>query len=279
MNLPFDPLVSTWFTESFGKATAVQEEAWPLIAQGRDVLAIAPTGSGKTLTAFLSALSRFIDGSWDPQTLCVLYVSPLKALNEDIRRNLIEPVEALKQRAQAGNPVFGIRVETRSGDTPQAERRRFLVRPPSILAITPESLAIMLLNPKGREILSGIKCLVIDEIHAVMGTKRGAFLSCQIDRLSRIIEKQNTGSAQPRQFQRIALSATVNPPETAAEFAGGIDKAGKKQPLAIVNPPIEKKIHFTIEFPPEPKDYSAEGAFRYGARYAVLVRYIIEKIR
>ena len=281
MTLPFHPLVSTWFTETYGKPTTVQEEAWPLIVEGKDILAIAPTGSGKTLTAFLSAISRFIDGSWDPAKLCVLYVSPLKALNEDIRRNLIEPIEALKQRAQLmhcaemDNPVYRIRVETRSGDTPQSERRRFLLHPPSILAVTPESLAILLLSPKGRTILSTIKYLVIDEIHAVMGTKRGAFLSCQIDRLMRIVFCHGGKSVS---FQRIALSATVNPPELAAEFAGGIDLSGKKQKLAIVVPPAKKNIHFTVEFPPEPADTSTEGKFRYGPRYAVLVNYILERI-
>ncbi|MCL1929338.1 MAG: DEAD/DEAH box helicase, partial [Treponema sp.] len=293
MPLPFHPLVNSWFTETYNKPTAVQEEAWPLIVKGKDILAIAPTGSGKTLTAFLFGLSRFIDGSWDTGKLCVLYVSPLKALNEDIRRNLIEPIEMLKQRAEAvysaetrqgrgsppDNPVFRIRVETRSGDTPQSERRRFLIHPPSILAVTPESLAILLLNPKGREILSHIKYLVVDEIHAIMGTKRGAFLSCQIDRLKRIIEKHNNNSESSRLFQRVALSATVNPPELAAEFAGSTDKNGNKQRLLIVAPPAEKKISFTVEFPPESDEVSVEGRFRYGPRYAVLVKYILEHIR
>jgi len=295
MTLPFHPLVSAWFTETYGKPTAVQEEAWPLIAAERDILAIAPTGSGKTLTAFLAALSRFIEDAWNPEELCVLYVSPLKALNEDIRRNLVEPIEALKRRAGAAaaedSPLFRIRVETRSGDTPQSERRRFLLHPPSILAVTPESLAILLLNPRGREVLSHIKFLVIDEIHAVMGTKRGAFLSCQIDRLLRVTGKD---------FQRVALSATVNPPNTAAEFAGGLvrgkDGAYKQRPLVVVAPPAEKKISFSVMFPPGPENFAegnaagenaaaattvamtaSEGAM-YGTRYAILVNHILERI-
>jgi len=299
MPLPFHPLVSAWFTETYGKPTSVQEEAWPLIAAERDILAIAPTGSGKTLTAFLAALSRFVEGAWNPEELCVLYVSPLKALNEDIRRNLVEPIEALKRRSRAGtatagagtaqagavaaedSPLFRIRVETRSGDTPQSERRRFLLHPPSILAVTPESLAILLLNPRGREVLSHIKFLVIDEIHAVMGTKRGAFLSCQIDRLLRIAGKD---------FQRVALSATVNPPNTAAEFAGGLvrgkDHLYKQRPLVVVAPPAEKKISFSVMFPPGPENFAegnaaavtaSEGAM-YGTRYAILVNHILERI-
>jgi ATP-dependent Lhr-like helicase len=261
----FHPLVAGWFTETFGAPTAVQEAAWPLIAKGEDLLAVAPTGSGKTLTAFLAALSRFIDGSWDPEKLTVLYVSPLKALNEDIRRNLIEPVEALRKKAAAAAlPFPGIRVETRSGDTPQAERRRFLIRPPSVLAVTPESLAILLLNPRGREALSQVRYLVLDEIHAVMGTKRGAFLSCQIDRLA--------GTAGS--FQRIALSATVHA-ETAAEYAGV---------RRIVAPPAEKKIDFLVEFPREEEKNPVEQngvlkADRYGRRYTVLVNYILDRIR
>jgi len=292
MSLPFHPLVSSWFTETYGKPTAVQEEAWPLIAAGKDILAVAPTGSGKTLTAFLAALSRFVDGTWNPEELCVLYVSPLKALNEDIRRNLVEPIEALKRRAQAeaagagtataeGSPLFRIRAETRSGDTPQSERRRFLLHPPSILAVTPESLAILLLNPRGREVLSHIKYLVIDEIHAVMGTKRGAFLSCQIDRLLRITGKD---------FQRVALSATVKPPERAAEFAGGLvrgkDRLYKQRALVVVAPLAEKKISFSVMFPPGPENdpgensaatTAAEGVM-YGTRYSILVNHILERI-
>ncbi|MCL1815394.1 MAG: DEAD/DEAH box helicase [Treponema sp.] len=273
MPLPFHPLVASWFTESYGNPTVVQEKAWPLIADGKDVLAIAPTGSGKTLTAFLAALSWFAGGGWDPEQLTVLYVSPLKALNEDIRRNLVEPIEALKDRAAAENdpasPVFRIRVETRSGDTPPAQRRRFLIHPPSILAVTPESLAILLLNPRGRKILSQVRYLVIDEIHAVMGTKRGAFLSCQIDRLLKITGKHGG------HFQRIALSATVNPPEMAAEFAGGLNK------LLIVAPPAEKKIRFSVEFPSGMENPNNEklAGDRYGPRYAVLVNHILERIR
>ncbi|MDR0512711.1 MAG: DEAD/DEAH box helicase, partial [Treponema sp.] len=143
--LPFHPLINEWFLETYKTPTPVQEEAWPLIVEVEHVLAIAPTGSGKTLTAFLAAISRFASGTYDACKLSVLYVSPLKALNEDIRRNLTLPLEGIRAHFEkAGKAIPDIRVQTRSGDTPQEERRRFLSVPPSILALTPESLAILL---------------------------------------------------------------------------------------------------------------------------------------
>jgi ATP-dependent Lhr-like helicase len=222
MDLPFHPHVAAWFTAAYGEPTAVQAAAWPLIAEGRHVLALAPTGSGKTLTAFLSAISRFCRGTYPADTLSVLYISPLKALNEDIRRNLLEPLAGIRRVfEEAGDPFPPITVETRSGDTPQSERRRFYRHPPSILVTTPESLALLLLNPRGRETLSALRCVILDEIHSVLGTKRGSFLCCQIDRLSLILRERG----EP-ELLRIGLSATVNPPEVAAEFLGGLRPPG-----------------------------------------------------
>jgi ATP-dependent Lhr-like helicase len=263
----FHPLIQTWFTETYGKPTAVQAEAWPLIERGDHVLALAPTGSGKTLTAFLSAISRFCAPSYPADKLTVLYISPLKALNEDIKRNLLEPLAAIRKRFENAGLVFpDIRVETRSGDTPQYQRRRFLTHPPSILALTPESLAILLLNPKGRQVLSTVKYLILDEIHAVLGNKRGAYLSCQIDRLSLIAGE----------FQRISLSATVRRPETAAEFIGGLDSKGLKRPVSIVSPQSEKQIDLTIEFPHT--DNEIELVDKYGKRYTGLINYILNRV-
>jgi ATP-dependent Lhr-like helicase len=274
--LPFHPLINAWFTETMGKPTAVQEEAWPLIERGEHVLAIAPTGSGKTLAAFLPALSRLADGTYPAGGLSVLYVSPLKALNEDIRRNLAAPLEGIRSRfAMAGEALPDISAQTRSGDTAQADRRRFYVKPPSILALTPESLAIILLNPRGRKVLSSVRYLIIDEIHSILPTKRGSFLSCQIDRLALIAGE----------FQRVALSATVRPAEAAAEFAGGLrpvaagssgQYAYEKRPVRIVAPPTEKKIRFTVEYAEEESTGEDEAVYRQ--RYHLIAGRILERL-
>jgi ATP-dependent Lhr-like helicase len=279
----FHPLIRTWFTETYGSPTAVQEEAWPLIAGGAHVLALAPTGSGKTLTAFLAAISRFADGTYPAEALSVLYVSPLKALNEDIRRNLLDPIAAIEGRfAARGLPFPEIRLAVRSGDTPQTERRRFLVKPPSILALTPESLAILLLNPRGRLVLSKVKYLILDEIHSVLGTKRGAFLACQVDRLALIAGE----------FQRVSLSATVRPPEQAADFVGGLigrDGAYEKRPVRIVEPHQDKEISFSVDYPPEGElepspgtgeDRKADspGGSPRPSRYTIVTEIILRRI-
>ncbi|MDR0502984.1 MAG: DEAD/DEAH box helicase [Treponema sp.] len=270
----FHPVIRNWFTETYGIPTSVQAQAWPLIENGENVLALAPTGSGKTLTAFLSAISRFVnEGPQNYQSgkLSVLYVSPLKALNEDIKRNLLHPLAAIKTRFEKEGLAFPpVRVETRSGDTPQSERRRFFIRPPSILALTPESLAIILLNPRGRQVLSSVKYVIIDEIHALLGNKRGAYLSCQIDRLALIAGE----------FQRISLSATVRNPDMAAAFTGG---TGRK--VSIVSPPAEKKIDFSVEFPDAGYNTGKDAhnnearAEKYGKRYTPLIDYILKRIR
>ena len=268
--LSFHPLIRAWFSETCGSPTAVQAEAWPCIEGGEHVLALAPTGSGKTLTAFLSAISRLCPphsgtgaAAYPADRLSVLYVSPLKALNEDIRRNLLGPLAAIRTRFDAADiPFPPIRVETRSGDTPAPQRRRFLNHPPSILALTPESLAILLLNPRGRQALSTVRYLILDEIHAALGDKRGAFLSCQIDRLAMIAGD----------FQRVGLSATVRPPEAAAGFLGGIGRA-----VRIVAPPALKRIEFSIEWTDSPDETPAAGS-AYGVRYSAIIGYILERI-
>jgi len=284
----FHPIIRNWFSETYGSPTSVQAESWPLIERGENVLALAPTGSGKTLTAFLSAISRFCSAGADANTgtqytsdikypadkLSVLYISPLKALNEDIKRNLLEPLAAIKTCFEKEGLQFPpIRVQTRSGDTPQSERRRFLLHPPSILALTPESLSILLLNPKGRQVLSDVKYVIIDEIHAILGSKRGAFLSCQIDRLALIAGE----------FQRISLSATVRNPQTAADFISGI---GRK--VHIAAPPAEKKIELNVEYPdiafetgqnlPPGIREALSPSGKQMSRYAPLISYILSRI-
>ena len=216
MSLPilprFHPLVAKWFTDKIGEPTDIQAQAWPKIADGEHVLITAPTGSGKTLTAFLWSINQLVTGALPIGRTNILYVSPLKALNNDIRRNLLEPLGGLRQVfEEAGHSFPNIRVLTRSGDTPQSDRRQMQRHPPEILITTPESLNLLLSSGSGRSILTKISTIILDEIHAVVGTKRGTHLITAVDRLVRL----------SGEFQRIALSATIRPMETVAEFVGG----------------------------------------------------------
>ncbi|MEO7423958.1 MAG: DEAD/DEAH box helicase [Fibrobacteria bacterium] len=211
---PFHPIIQTWFRAHVGAPTDIQVQAWPRIAAGGHVLLTAPTGSGKTLTAFLWALDRFASGSWGAGATRVLYISPLKALNNDIRKNLLAPWEGIRDAFAAATEPRAfpdIRVLVRSGDTPAAERRRMLRNPPEILITTPESLNLMLLSQAGRDSLRALQVVILDEIHAVAGTKRGTHLITAVDRLVPLAGE----------FQRIALSATVRPLETVAAWVGG----------------------------------------------------------
>ena len=260
----FHPLVRSWFLDKYGRPTQVQAEAWPRIAAGGHVLASAPTGCGKTLAAFLVAISRFATAGTaaeeagaglDPSRLSVLYISPLKALNEDIRLNLLGPLRELDAYFAARGAVFPrVRVATRSGDTPPAERRRTLSDPPSILCTTPESLAILLASKRGLQLLSDLKLVILDEVHAVLGTKRGTLLACSVGRLV----------ALAGEFQRVALSATVKPFEAAAGFIGGqrLVRASdgtmaegravyESRQVAIVAVRSDKRYELSVEWPPE----------------------------
>ena len=209
----FHPLIIDWFRASVGRPTEVQELAWPKIAAGEHVLISAPTGSGKTLTAFLWALHQLLTGQWSGGRVRVLYVSPLRALNTDIRRNLERPLAELSERFQEAGGVEapGIRAMTRSGDTPPGERRRMLRRPPEILITTPESLNILLTSQGGRSLLTGLETVILDEIHAVAASKRGTHLITAVERLVPL----------SGEFQRVALSATIRPMAVIADFVGG----------------------------------------------------------
>jgi ATP-dependent helicase Lhr and Lhr-like helicase len=238
------PIVESWFAERFGEPTEVQRLAWPRIAAGEHVLAIAPTGSGKTLAAFLWALDRLMTGAWESGAVRVLYVSPLRALGNDVRRNLLSPLEELRARfAGAGERAPEIRVATRTGDTPADERARMLRRPPEILVTTPETLNVLLTSRRGRVFLSGVLALILDEVHAVAGSKRGALLAVDVGRLATIAGE----------FQRIALSATVRPLERVATWVGGArvepGAAPVPRPVAIVRSAEPKRYEISVGFP------------------------------
>jgi len=209
----FHPLIIRWFQNRIGRPTHVQQQAWPKIAAGEHLLITAPTGSGKTLTAFLWALNQLITGQWPTGQTSVLYVSPLRALNYDIQRNLLSPLEELRDLSQrAGENFPDIRVLTRSGDTPPSDRRQMLRYPPEILITTPESLNLLLSSKGGRSVLTSLSTVILDEIHAVFSTKRGVYLMTAVDRLVRL----------SGEFQRIGLSATIQPLGVVAEFGGGL---------------------------------------------------------
>jgi len=243
--MQFAPEIQNWFDRTYPSPTDAQAQAWPLIANGENVLVTAPTGSGKTLTAFLWALNQLLTRAWDPDEASsptrVLYISPLKALNNDIQRNLVEPLAAL----QPLFPDTQIRVATRSGDTPQSERRRMLRKPPDILITTPESLNLLLSSQGGRTLLTGIRTVILDEIHAVFGSKRGVHLISAVDRLVRL-----SGD-----FQRIALSATVRPIDTVAAFVAGLHANGKPRPIRTVISTDSKSYDLKVRYipPPEPE--------------------------
>ncbi|MDI9584284.1 MAG: DEAD/DEAH box helicase [Acidobacteriota bacterium] len=208
----FHPLVANWFRERIGTPTDVQTEAWPVIASGEHVLVTAPTGSGKTLTAFLWALNQLITGEYPEGQCSVLYISPLKALNNDIRRNLEEPLGELHWLFKREGVQFPrLRALTRSGDTPTEDRRRMVRHPPEILITTPESLNLLLSSRGGISMLGSLRTVILDEIHGVLDSKRGVHLISGVERLVRL----------SGEFQRIALSATVRPLELVAQYVGG----------------------------------------------------------
>ncbi|WP_406112275.1 DEAD/DEAH box helicase [Kitasatospora purpeofusca] len=233
----FAPATRAWFTGAFSAPTAAQAEAWRAIGRETDVLVVAPTGSGKTLAAFLSALDRLSSTPppAEPGRRCrVLYISPLKALAVDVERNLRAPLAGLRQAAvRLGLPEPEVQVGIRSGDTPAADRRRFATHPPDILITTPESL-FLLLTSAAREALRGVDTVILDEVHAVAGTKRGAHLALSLERLDELLD---------RPARRIGLSATVRPVEEVARFLS------PGRGAEVVQPPATKEFDLSVVVP------------------------------
>src|SRR3954471_10775619 len=222
----FHPAVADWFARSFGTPTPAQTEAWPAIKDGENVLIAAPTGSGKTLAAFLAAIDTLVRQGIEtgleaplPDETQIVYVSPLKALSNDIKKNLEAPLAGIREELRArGLPDIEIRSWVRTGDTPSGERDRMRRMPPHILVTTPESLYILLGSESGRRMLAPAKTVIIDEIHAVAPNKRGAHLAISLERLD---------SLCGRRLQRIGLSATQKPIELVARFLVGVGPQGE----------------------------------------------------
>lgn len=235
----FSPATRGWFAGAFSAPTAAQEGAWRAIGAGSDVLVVAPTGSGKTLAAFLASLDALASTPppAEPKKRCrVLYVSPMKALAVDVERNLRSPLTGIRQESvRLGLPEPDLKVAIRSGDTPPAERRSIASRPPDILITTPESLFLMLTS-SAREALAGVETVIVDEVHAVAGTKRGAHLALSLERLDELLD---------RPARRIGLSATVRPVEEVARYLS------PRRRVEIVQPPSGKRFDLSVVVPVE----------------------------
>ncbi|TLI99340.1 ATP-dependent helicase [Escherichia sp. E4694] len=237
----FSPATRDWFLRAFKQPTAVQSQTWHVAARGEHALVIAPTGSGKTLAAFLYALDQlFREGGEDTReahkrkTSRILYISPIKALGTDVQRNLQIPLQGIAvERRRRGEMEVNLRVGIRTGDTPAQERSKLTRNPPDILITTPESLYLMLTS-RARETLRGVETVIIDEVHAVAGSKRGAHLALSLERLDALLHTS---------AQRIGLSATVRSASDVAAFLGG------DRPVTVVNPPAMRHPQIRIVVP------------------------------
>jgi ATP-dependent Lhr-like helicase len=245
---PFHPAARRWFEERLGRPTVEQAAAWPAIREGRHTLIAAPTGSGKTLAAFYAVINdllvRGLDGRLAAQT-CVVYVSPLKALSNDIHRNLEAPLAGIQEElARQGLPPVALTAAVRTGDTPSNERQQMLRNPPHILVTTPESLYVLLTSAGGRAMLRGVERVIVDEIHAVVGDKRGSHLALSLERLAALTEHP---------LQRIGLSATQKPIDLVARFLVGTPAIIDEQPqCTVIDSGHRRRLDLRVEVPSSP---------------------------
>src|SRR5437660_1630623 len=264
----FHPAIKRWFESRFREPTEPQQRAWPLIQAGRNALIAAPTGSGKTFAAFLAAIDSLLrqglDGTLADGTQ-VVYVSPLKALSNDVQKNLAEPLAEIRRTLEAlCLPDVEIRTLVRTGDTPGAERQEMVRRPPHILVTTPESLYLILTSERAREMLRGVRTVIVDEIHAVARDKRGSHLALSLERLEHL-----TG----RRLQRIGLSATQKPIEDIAAFL-----SGSRHPTTdtcVVDSGHARRLDLAIEIPSSPLE-AVMAAEVWEEIYERLVQLILE---
>ena len=271
----FLPAVQKWFAGAVGTPSPPQVQAWPHIDVHENVLVHAPTGSGKTLAAFLSAINRLFASEVDGKRrsgIDTLYISPLKALNYDIERNLRLPLEGIRQVAsERGETLPEITAEVRTGDTPSSVRARIVRRPPHILITTPESLYLLLTSPQARNILRTVRTVIVDEIHSLSGTKRGVHLALSLERLEKLSPE----------FQRIGLSATQKPLEEVARFLGGQrfvqtddGRVLEPRPVRIIDAQFEKKLEVQVIGMPD-REIGDDRGFVWGG----IIPRVLEDIR
>jgi ATP-dependent Lhr-like helicase len=247
----FHPAVASWFSTTLGDPTPPQEQAWPRLLHGDDALVAAPTGSGKTLAAFLAALdllTREAEAGTLKDEVRVVYVSPLKALSNDIGKNLLQPLSGIQALLPASSKI---EVAVRTGDTPSKERAAVLKKPPHVLVTTPESLFVLLTSASGRKLLSTARTVILDEIHAVAGTRRGAHLALTVERLEHACAAFRGGG----RLQRIGLSATQKPVEEVAHFLMG----SERELPAIVDEGHKRTLDIGIEIPNSPLEAVMSG--------------------
>src|SRR6202171_3319184 len=248
----FHPAVAAWFSRTFDAPTPAQERAWPALQSGQHVLVAPPTGSGKTFAAFLAAIDQLVKEGLQgplPDETRIVYVSPLKALSNDIQRNLDAPLKGIRDELAALNlPDVAIRAVVRTGDTSQAERAGMRRKPPHIVVTTPESLYILLGSSSGRGILATCRTVIVDEIHAIAGNKRGAHLALSLERLQAL-----TGRA----LTRVGLSATQKPIEEVAKFLVGNGADAGRCALHDRGPARSRDLR--LELPPAPLEAVMSG--------------------